>query len=498
MTKPQGNEQIIDVVMIGAGIMSATLATLLTELEPGQTIQVFERLEGVARESSAAMNNAGTGHAANCELNYTPEKADGTVDITKALSINASFETSLQFWSYLLEKGTISSRDCFFTQVPHLSAVWGEDNVRFLHARQAQLRTHPMFQEMRISEDHEELKEWIPLMMKERQPGPRFAVTRVTRATDLNFGCLTQMMFAGLEKLENFKLHLGHEVRDLKRAADGRWSLKVKDIAKNETREIHAKFVFIGAGGGALPLLMKSGIPEGLGYGGYPVSGQFLVCSNPDVIAQHHAKVYGKAALGAPPMSVPHLDTRMINEQKVLLFGPFAGFTTKFLKAGSFLDLPKGLSFSNIKPMLAAGWHNLGLTGYLIGQALQSPQARLRALQEFMPTARFEDWKLTIAGQRVQIIKKDAAKGGKLEMGTEVVAAADGSLAALLGASPGASTAVSAMVDLVKRCFKTQVQTEAWQTTLKRMIPSFGQDLTKDADLLRTVRDRNNAVLGFK
>lgn len=483
-----------DVVLVGGGIMCATLAAMIHELQPDLSIQVFERLEAVALESAEAMNNAGTGHAAYCELNYTPEKADGSVEISKALSINSAYEISMQFWSYLVEKGLLPDPRQFLNPIPHMSFVWGSTNASFLRTRHANLSAHPMFQDMRITEDPAVIKEWAPLLTLGREPGEALALTRVNRGTDVDFGKLARMLFTELEGRAGYALHVNHEVRDLTREADGRWCVRVKDMTTGESREVSAKFVFLGGGGGSLPLLLKSGIPEGRGYGGFPVSGEWLVCHNPEVIEQHQAKVYGKASLGAPPMSVPHLDTRMIDGRKSLLFGPYAGFTTKYLKRGSYFDLPGSLRFSNLKPMMAAGLHNLDLTRYLIGQVLQSHNQRVAALREFMPTAQPQDWTLDMAGQRVQIIKKDPKLGGKLEFGTEVVASADGSLAALLGASPGASTAVHTMLDMLQRCFP-QAKTEAWQAMFKRMVPSHGGDLTKDFDLLRTVRDRNNAVL---
>lgn len=487
-----------DVVLVGAGIMSATLAALLHELQPGMSIRVIERLGGVAEESSLATNNAGTGHAANCELNYTPEQADGSVDASKAFKINESFEISLQFWSHLVEKGLLPKPEAFLSPVPHLSFVWGQDSVRFLRTRHAALQAHPMFADMRYSEDPAQLREWMPLVMDGRDPSQPVAATRVPRGTDVDFGRLAHQMFDGLGQGADFGIIPDHHVEDLCREEDGRWRLVVRDQLLDEEREIRAKFVFLGAGGGSLPLLLKSGIPESAGYGGFPVSGQWLICTNPEVIARHNAKVYGKASVGAPPMSVPHLDTRMVDGKPALLFGPYAGFTTKFLKQGSFLDLPLSLRPHNLYPMMAAGWQNLDLTRYLIGQVVQSREARLETLRTFVPTARMEDWELEIAGQRVQIIKKDPALGGKLEFGTEVVSAADGSLAALLGASPGASTAVATMLEMLLKCFPEQAKSEAWQAAIHRMVPSFGTCLAKDAELLGRIRTRNSAVLGLR
>ena len=477
--------------------MGATLATLLTHLQRDLSCQVFERLEGVALESSMAANNAGTGHAANCELNYTPEQQGGSVDIGRALAINRAFETSLQFWAYLVEQGVLPTTDRFLTRVPHQSLVLGEANTRFLRSRHAQLTAHPMFENMQFSDNPDRIAEWMPLVMRGRESREPLAATHLERGTDVDFGSLTRMLFADLERRGGVNLHLRHEVRDLRRDPDHSWRLRVVDLANGKVRDYCARFVFLGAGGGALPLLLKSGIPGARTYGGFPVGGQWLMCTNPSIIAQHGSKVYGKPSLGAPPMSVPHLDTRIIDGQKALLFGPYAGFSTKYLKAGSYLDMIRAIGPGNVGPMLAAGWHNLALTRYLIGQVLQTPRQRLEALRRFVPTARMEDWQLEVAGQRVQIIKADPKQGGKLEFGTEVVTSADGTLAALLGASPGASIATATMVDLILRCFPEQVRSDAWQASLRHMIPSFGHDLAKEANLLRSIRDRNNAVLGL-
>jgi len=487
-----------DVVLVGAGIMSATLAALLRELQPDLRIRVIERLGGVAQESSLATNNAGTGHAANCELNYTPEQADGSVETSKAFKINESFETSLQFWSHLVEQGRLPKPGAFLSPVPHLSFVWGQDSARFLRTRHAALQAHPMFADMAYSEDPAQLREWMPLVMEGRDPGQVLAATRVARGTDVDFGRLALQLFEGLAQGVDFDIYLNHHVEGLSQEADGRWRLEVRDQLGDQSREIRAKFVFLGAGGGALPLLLKSGIPEGEGYGGFPVSGQWLICTKPELIARHHAKVYGKASVGAPPMSVPHLDTRMVDGKPALLFGPYAGFTTKFLKQGSFLDLPLSLRPHNLYPMMAAGWQNLDLTRYLVGQVLQSREARLETLKTFVPSARLEDWALEIAGQRVQIIKKDPRLGGKLEFGTEMVSAADGSLAALLGASPGASTAVATMLEMLLKCFPEEAKSEAWRGSIQRMVPSFGTNLVESPELLGRVRARNTEVLGLK
>jgi len=484
-----------DVILIGAGIMSATLGVLLKQLEPNLSIEIYERLDIAAAESSDAWNNAGTGHSAFCELNYTPEKKDGTVEIKKAVQIAEHFEVSKQFWSYLVNKGLVSDPCNFIRNIPHMSFVWGKKNVEYLKKRYDALTQCDLFSDMQYTEDVEQVKSWAPLIMDGRKKSEKVAATKMDLGTDVNFGTLTRDMFNNLKEQSNVSMYFNHEIRDLKKNKDGNWIVKVKDLESGDKRKRVAKFVFIGAGGGSLPLLEKSDIPEGKGFGGFPVSGQWLKCTNEEIIKRHHAKVYGKAAVGAPPMSVPHLDTRMINGKQALLFGPYAGFSTKFLKNGSFLDLPKSIKFNNIRPMLSAGLHNLDLTKYLIDQVRQSPEDRLEALKEYLPTAQLKDWELEYAGQRVQVIKKDEKQGGILEFGTEVVSAADGSIAALLGASPGASTAVSIMLDLLNRCFADDLATAEWQAKIKEMIPTYGKSLAQDAGLCRETRNRTSKVL---
>ncbi len=484
-----------NVALVGGGIMSATLASLFGELLPDLTITAFERLDEIAKESSQVMNNAGTGHAGNCELNYTPELHDGTVDIEKALAVNAAFEVSMQLWAHLVERGKIPDAQEFIKRVPHISFVWGEDNVRYMQTRHRALNDSVPFSKMLYTEDRKVLEHWMPLIMEERGYQEPLAATRVDRATDVDFGRLTQLLFSGLDGSPDHQLHLRHEVTDLTRHPDGGWKVDVKDFEGNRELTYRADFVFLGGGGGTLPLLQKSGIPEAAGYGGFPVGGQWLICSDPDIVHRHHAKVYGKAALGAPPMSLPHLDTRYWQGRQSLLFGPFAGFTTKYLKQGSYFDLFKSLRSHNLGPILAVARDNWDLTQYLVEQALQSPASRFAALREFVPGAAMEDWQLAAAGQRVQIIKRDLERTGRLQFGTEVVTAADGSLSALLGASPGASTAVPVMLELLRKCFPERTSASVYHCALRNMIPSLGHDLTKNANALSSVRERVNSAL---
>jgi malate dehydrogenase (quinone) len=487
-----------DVVLIGAGIMSATLGVLLKELQPDLKIEIFERLDRVAAESSDAWNNAGTGHSALCELNYTPEGEDGSIDIKKATKILESFEVSKQFWAYLVGDNYFDTPDSFISPVPHVSFVWGEENVNYLKKRYDALQQSHLFCDMEYSENHDKLRQWMPLIMEGRDSSQKLAATHTEHGTDVNFGELTRQIFQHLKGSHDVDVFLSHEVQGLQQDKQKLWNITVENKATGDERTLKAKFVFIGAGGGSLPLLEKSHIREGKGFGGFPVSGQWLICNNQLLIDRHFAKVYGKASVGAPPMSVPHLDTRIINGKKALLFGPYAGFTTKFLKEGSVLDLPLSIRISNIMVMLGAWIHNLGLTKYLIKQVTQSKEDRLSALRDFLPNARMEDWELANAGQRVQVIKHDEEEGGKLEFGTEVVTSADCTIAALLGASPGASTAVSAMLELMGRCFPEQMESSEWQQKLKEMIPSYGKKLNDNPELAKEVRALTYQVLDLE
>lgn len=476
--------------------MSATLGTLLKELDPDISIVLYERLPMVAEESSEGWNNAGTGHSAFCELNYTPEKEDGSIDISKALKIARSFEITKAFWASLVEKQYLTNPKQFVTSVPHISFVWGNDNVAFLKKRYRAMVAYPLFSDMLYSESRETLHRWMPLTMFGRMDTEPVSATRMEKGTDVNFGVLTELLIKHLdEQQNNVDVFTQHEVHDITRQPNGTWDVEVKDLVGDIVFTTNADFVFIGAGGGTLKLLEKSDIPEARGYGGFPISGQWLRCKNKSVIEQHFAKVYGKASVGSPPMSVPHLDTRIIDGKRQLLFGPYAGFSTKFLKNGSYWDFPLSIEADNIYPILAAGWHNLPLTKYLINQVTQSFDDKIAALKEYYPEADSADWEEIVAGQRVQVIKPHEEAGGILEFGTEVVTTVDGSLAGLLGASPGASTAVSIMLEVLQKCFPQQIASAEWQQKLHALIPCLDKDVINDAQLCSETRQRSSRLL---
>jgi malate dehydrogenase (quinone) len=472
----------VDVLLIGGGIMSSTLAVWLNELEPGWSMEMVERLDGVAQESSNGWNNAGTGHSALAELNYTPENKDGKIEIAKAIEINEAFQISRQFWAWQVKNNVLKNPRSFINSTPHMSFIWGDDNVAYLKKRYEALQASPLFAGMQYSEDHEQIKKWVPLMMEGRDPKQKLAATWTPLGTDVNFGEITRQFAGYLQTRPNFTLKLSSEVRDIKRNADGTWRIGYKNLKDGTTTETDAKFVFIGAGGGALKLLQKSGIPEAREYAGFPVGGSFLVTDNPAVAERHLAKAYGKASVGAPPMSVPHLDTRVLDGKRVILFGPFATFSTKFLKEGSYWDLFSTTTTHNAWPMAKVGIAEYPLVEYLAGQLMLSDDERFAALKEYFPNAKKEDWRLWQAGQRVQIIKRDEDKGGVLKLGTEIVAAKDGSIAGLLGASPGASTAAPIMLTVLEKVFKDKVATPAWQARIREIVPSYGTKLNDHPD----------------
>lgn len=467
----------VDVLLIGGGIMSTTLGVWLNELEPGWSMEMVERLDGVALESSNGWNNAGTGHSALAELNYTPQDKDGKVSIAKAIEINESFQISRQFWAWQVKSGVLKDPRSFINSTPHMSFVWGDENIAFLRKRYEALQASPLFRGMQYSEDPAQIAKWVPLMMEGRDPAQRIAATWSPLGTDVNFGEITRQFAGYLQSKPNFSMKLSSEVENITRNDDGSWRVEYKNLKDGSVTETDAKFVFIGAGGGALRLLQKSGIDEAKDYAGFPVGGSFLVTENPGIAQQHLAKAYGKASVGAPPMSVPHLDTRVLDGKRVILFGPFATFSTKFLKEGSYLDLLGSTNVHNFWPMTRVGIDEYPLVEYLAGQLMLSDEDRLAALREYFPEAKAEDWRLWQAGQRVQIIKRDEEKGGVLKLGTEIVASADGSIAGLLGASPGASTAAPIMLSVLEKVFKDKVATPQWQAKIRQIVPSYGTRL---------------------
>ena len=483
--------------------MSATLGVLLNELEPGWSQIIFEGLDQPAEESSSPWNNAGTGHAALCELNYTPE-SNGKIDKSKALKINEQFQVSRQLWTTLVEDGVITDPAAFIAPVDHSTFAQGADQIAYMRNRYEALKTEPLFHDQELIEDKDRFSEYLPLMAEGRDFSTPVSTIRNPNGTDVNFGALTKQYLAALSD-RGTEIRYGHKVTNITREG-AKWAITAKNKHTGDPRTapahrvlprpraVRANFVFVGAGGNALPLLQKAGIPEIKGYGGFPVSGQWLRCTNEELIEQHNAKVYGKASVGAPPMSVPHLDTRVIDGKRGLMFGPYAGWTPKFLKTGSNLDLFKSIRPGNIPSLLGVGAKEMGLTKYLITEVLKNFDARMDSLREYVPNARNEDWELITAGQRVQVIKPaKAPKFGSLEFGTAVINSADGTIAGLMGASPGASIAPAVMIDLLERCFGPKMAD--WSPKLKEMIPSYGVKLSDDAGLYKQVWDASQKAL---
>ena len=480
-------DRSVDVLLIGGGIMSATLGVMLAELEPTWRIETFERLADVGEESSNGWNNAGTGHSALCELNYTPTDDKGNVQIAKAIEINEQFQISRQFWAHQVRAGVLENPRTFINSTPHMNLCWGKENVEFISKRVEALKASPLFAGMEITTDPQKIAEWIPLAMEGRKDTTNLVATRSPLGTDVNLGEITHQFFARLAKHETFALKTGVEVRSITRNPSGTWRVSAFDMNDYGTiQTVDARFVFIGGGGAALPLLQLSGIEEAKSYAGFPVGGSFLVTENQEVAAKHLAKVYGKADVGSPPMSVPHLDTRVLDGKRVLLFGPFATWSSKFLKNGSYFDLPSSVTLDTISPMLQVSWNEIALVNYLAGQLVQSHEAQLAELRRYYPEAKDEDWRLWQAGQRVQIIYNDPKKGGVLKLGTEVVMAKDRSIAALLGASPGGSTSPAIMLGLLEKAFPDQVK-GGWKDKLHTIIPSYGKKLNGDPAMIASV-----------
>ncbi|URJ25010.1 malate dehydrogenase (quinone) [Candidatus Blochmannia ocreatus (nom. nud.)] len=491
----------VDVVLVGAGIMSITFGMFLTYLEPTWSIHIYERLDGSAQESTNIWNNAGTGHAAFCELNYTPYGKDGVVNIEKAIAINEAFEMSLQFWAFLVENEVIHYPGSFINNVPHMSFVWNKENVDFLKRRFQALQNNILFSGMMYSEDLEQIYKWAPLIMNGRSMSQKVAATFMQIGTDINFGELTKQMFSALKNNINCSVYLQHDVISLHCNSDATWRVHILDKRCRQKKDICASYVFIGAGGRALNLLQTSRIPEIFKYAGFPVGGKFLVTKNPAIVSQHFAKVYGQASMHAPPMSVPHMDTRILNGKKFLLFGPFATFSSKFLKSGSWLDLFNSLNRHNLFSILQVGIDNFELIKYLINQLVMSDKKRIAKLKEYYPKANSSDWILVTAGQRVQIIKTNDdsdEKRGVLQFGTEVVSSHNGTLSGLLGASPGASTVVAIVLEILQKMFRGKMDSIAWKEKLMDMIPTYKCKLSHDIVLVNKIRRYTCDRLGLK
>lgn len=490
------NNKPKSVLLIGAGILSTTFASFIKNVEPDWNIKIFERLDQPAIESSNERNNAGTGHAALCELNYTVEQPDGSINIDTAKVINEQFEVSKQFWGYLVESGQIQNPDEFIKPLPHLSFVQGEKNVNFLKKRFEAMSAFKMFEGMEYSEDPETIKEWIPLMMEGRDAGDTIAASKMDSGTDVSFGELTRKLAKNISAHKSAEIHFNHEVVSFRRLDNSKWEVEVHNL-ETGAREFHVTdYIIVGAGGNAIPMLQKTKIPESKNLGGFPITGAFLVCNNPEVVSRHDVKVYGKEPEGTPPMTVPHLDRRYLKGKDSLLFGPFAAIGPKFLKYGSNTDLFKSVNKDNILTLASAGLKNLSLIQYSIQQVMMDKSDRMEELRKFVPDAKDEDWDLELAGKRVQVIKDTEEHGrGFIQFGTEIVHSEDDSVIAMLGESPGASVSVSVALEVLENNFSQYI--DKWDDKLKEMIPSYGQSLIHDSELLQEIRESSNQKLNL-
>ena len=495
------NDEPIDVLLIGSGIMSATLGAMLKNLKPELTIQLFEAAEGFAHEASDGWHNAGTGHAGICELSYTPSRGDdGEVDVSKAIEIFHQFEHSKQFWGYAVREGIIPEATTFINPVPHIAFVYGQPQVDFLQSRFKGMQAHHFFEEMVYTEDRETIKQWAPLLLDGRDPDEPIAATKMDVGSDVNFGSVARQFTQWLGKQDGCSAATHHKVIDLDETADG-WTVTIKNTKDNTKVTRHARFVFIGAGGGSLPLLQKSGIDEAKGFGGFPIGGQWLICEKPEVYEQHGSKVYGMSPGAAPTMAVPHLDIRVIDGKRALLFGPYAAWTTRFLhETGKWTDLIKSIRLDNIGSLIKVGLHNIPLVRYLIQQGTQSMTTRMKELKNFYPAADVKDWKLIDAGIRVQAIKKEDGDAGIVHFGTEVVTNQKKTISALLGASPGASVSTNIILQIVKQCFANELATDEGHARMKQMVPTYDEDLIPAAmaDRQRETAHQAERSLGLR
>ena len=469
-----------DVILIGSGIMSANLGAMLKRLEPRLRIQLFEVTGELAQESSDGWNNAGTGHAGICEVSYTPKReADGSVNVSRAVAIFEQFEHSKQFWSYAVANGLVQDPADFIHAIPHIGFVHGRENVEFLRARYAAMSQHHFFKSMEFTADRQSVGAWAPLVMEDRDDEP-VAATKMDAGTGVKFGVLARKLLGWLAQQEGCGIATGHRVTRLCRTGS-EWEVSVTHAHSGEHSVHRAKFVFIGAGGGSLRLLQTTGLPETRGLAGFPIGGQWLVCDAPEIVTRHSAKVYGMVPGSAPSLGGPHLDFRKLDGGSHLLFGPFASWTTKFLHlTGRCTDLPFSIRPDNFFTLLKTGLRSRHLVQYLVEQGLQTMTDRMAALREFYPAAREADWRLVEAGIRVQNLKKPDR--GEVHFGTEVFTGADHTLAALLGASPGASVSVSIAVEVIKKCLPHLLATSAGQARMKEMIPTWDEDLKQPSN----------------
>lgn len=494
---PHAARDASDVAIVGGGIMSATLAVMLKEVAPELSVRVLEADTELAREASDGWNNAGTGHAGLCEISYTPSRGtDGRVGIDRAVEVCEQFEHSKQFWAHAVTSGIVERADAFVRPVPHICFVEGAQDVSFLQARHAALSGHHFFRTQRLTSDPEEIRAWAPLVMEGRRPGP-VAATWSGGGTEVDYGTLARRLLGWLARQDGCSVETGCHVQAIRRDHAG-WRLAIDRGSAGDASEQRARFVFVGAGGGTLRLLQSAGLPEAAGMACFPIGGQWLICDDPAIVGRHAAKVYGTTPPSSPALGAGHLDIRWFDGRPHLLFGPFASWTTRFLtRTGRWTDLPRSLRAGNLVTLLQVAARNQSLVRYLIAEGLQGMGRRMAALRRFYPAARPEDWRLVQAGIRVQTIH--AADRGRISFSTQVFSSTDRSLAALLGASPGASVAADIALETIRSCLPDLLVSPDAQERMRRMIPTYAESLREPsaAGLFARESRRAEEILGL-
>ncbi|KZX75231.1 malate:quinone oxidoreductase [Oleiphilus sp. HI0009] len=482
----------MDVVIIGAGIMGVTFAHIAKTVDPKLNITILERLDQAAGSNSSVFNNAGTGHEANCELNYTPVDEE-VISVEKALDIHAQFNVAKQYWANLVKNGIIKDPESFIHPTKHCTLV-NEDSINLLHMRYKEMASHHFFDEMKLSEDFDEIQSWIPLTMEGRSRHQKMAATRVDHGTDVNFESITKQLAQHMENEQSADIQYNTHVKRVHKSPSGSWLIECEQ--NGVAKQVRADKLFVGAGGGAFPILKASHLPAGRRFSGFPVGGRFLAAEIDKEVAQSYgAKTYGKAAVGAPPMSVPHLDLRVADGKYYLLFGPFATFSPILEKGRGIVEFIRMVHLHDIPNLLNVAREHFPLVTYLFKETFKGESAMLKTLDEFAPglSNKF-NWKVVQAGQRVQIIKD-----GDLQMGTEIVTSEDLSYGTLLGASPGASVSPEVMLRCVKTLFPKIVKKEAAQERLKTLFDETDVDvLIEDADKYREIRNSADKILGIR
>lgn len=479
------------VIVIGAGIMGTTFAVLAKELAPELDVTILERLEGPGAGNSWVFNNAGTGHEANCELNYTPVDEE-VISVEKALKIHAQFNVAKQFWAYLVNKGAIQDPKTFINQTKHCTIV-SESAIEELRLRFKEMSAHHFFEHMQYSEDFDEIERWLPYLMEGRPRHEKMAATVIETGTDVNFGALTEQMANYAVNELGVKIEYGTHVKRVHRSPAGSWLVETERMGN--AVQYKADVLFVGAGGGAFPLLKKSHLPFRARFSGFPVGGRFLQAAiTREQADQYRAKTYGKAKVGAPPMSVPHLDLRVANGQHYLLFGPFASFKPVLEKGRGFIDYLRSMRLHDLPGLLNVALEHFPLVKYLVSETFKGESSMLAELENFAPgISRKFDWKAVEAGQRVQIIKD-----GDLQMGTEIIVSSDKTYGTLLGASPGASVSPEVMLRCLEQLLPAVVAGDEARQKLKDIFPEDSLDtLSHNPERYREIRDVVNQTLGI-